>query len=257
MSQEALSSGTSRWWSVVPTAIIAAAVVWAATTLGGSFVRGRVDTDAIKVTGSARKEIKSDFVIWKSKVGYRGTNVQGVYGDLKAAADRAIEYMVSKGIKKDEIKVQAATMRTLYASDPNSKGYDSGDTFRIVQGYELFQAIEVSSADVDKVEEVSRSVTELISSGVPLESENPQYIYTKIGDVKVEILAEAAKDARRRAEEIAKASGGAVTGVRSARMSPLQISPKFDYNIAGEGQNDTSSREKAITAIVTMSFGVR
>ncbi|MFX9638768.1 SIMPL domain-containing protein, partial [Acinetobacter baumannii] len=82
---------------------------------------------------------------------------------------------------------------------------------------------------------VSRSISELIASGVAMDSEAPQYIYTKIGDVKVEILSEAAKDARRRAEEIAKASGGSITGFRSARMSPLQISPAYDYAIVGEG----------------------
>ena len=240
---------------IITSIIIGIAVVWAATTLGGSFVRGRADTDAIKVTGSARKEIKSDFVIWASTITYRAPQVTGAYQSLKDAGDKAMQYMVSHGLKKEEIKAQAITTRTLYEKTPN--GMEGGDTFRAVQGYELQQKFEVSSNDVDRIEGVSRSITDLIATGVPLESQPPQYIYTKLGEVKIEILADAAKDARRRAEEIAKASGGSITGVRAARMSPLQISPVYEYNVATEGQNDTASRDKAITAIVTMTFGVR
>lgn len=242
---------------LVSTVVIAIAVVWAATTLGNSFVRGRADTDMIKVTGSARREIKSDFAIWRCKLSYRGTSVEAVYSDLKAASDKTVAYLTSHRIPQSEVKVKAANVRTLYAGTPGQQGYQGEDTFRTVQGYEINQVIEVSSKDVDTVESVSRTVSELIASGVAMDSEPPQYIYTKIGDVKVEILSEAAKDARHRAEEIAKASGGSITGVRSARMSPLQISPVYDYAIVGEGQNDTTNREKAITAIVTMTFGVK
>jgi len=254
---EASSSQSRAGIALASTFVIAVAVVWAATTLGNSFVRGRADTDMIKVTGSARREIKSDFVIWRGKIGYRGTSVEAVYSDLKAASDKAVDYLTGHGISREEITVKAANLRTLYASNPGQAGYQGEDTFRTVQGYEINQTIEVSSKNVDKVESVSRSISELIATGVAMDSEPPQYIYTKIGDVKVEILSEAAKDARRRAEEIAKASGGTISGVRSARMSPLQISPVYDYAIVGEGQNDTANREKAITAIVTMTFGVR
>lgn len=252
-----MSSDKPNYLPVVTVSLIAISVVWASYILGGSFVRARADTDTIRVTGSARKEIKSDFVIWKTRVGYRGTDVAQTYASLKAASDRAVAYLVEKGLKADEIKAQAVQTKTLYASSPDGKQYESYDTYRNVAGYELSQVIEVTSKDVDKVESVSRTVTELISSGVALEAEPPMYVFTKIGDVKVEILAEAAKDARRRAEEIAKSSGGGLTGVRSARMSPLQISPVYDYQIMGDGQNDTTSREKAVTAIVTMTFGVR
>jgi hypothetical protein len=106
------------------------------------------------------------------------------------------------------------------------------------------------------VEKVSRESTDLIAQGVPLESSNPQFFYTKIGDVKREILGLAAEDARKRAEEIAGKSGGSLGDVRGARMAPLQITPRYDFEIYDSGYNDLSSKEKSITAVVTMTFGV-
>ena len=40
-------------------------------------------------------------------------------------------------------------------------------------------------------------------------------------------------------------------------MSPLQITPRFSTEVTYDGQNDTTSKDKAITAIVSMGFGVR
>jgi uncharacterized protein len=168
-----------------------------------------------------------------------------------------VAYLRAKGLGEDEIVTSAVSSRKLFAPRPPGSGYEGEDTMREVVGYELRQTVEVRSEKVDLVDKIARESTDLISQGIQLDSSDPQYIYTKIGDLKVEILAEAAKDARRRADEIAKSSGATITGVRAARMSPLQITPVFSTEISGEGINDTSSLDKAITAIVTMGFGVR
>lgn len=51
-----------------------------------------------------------------------------------------------------------------------------------------------------------------------IESKAPQYYYTQIGDLKVEILGEAAKDAKERAAKIASSTGNSIGSVRSAKM---------------------------------------
>ena len=107
------------------------------------------------------------------------------------------------------------------------------------------------------VGDISRKATELISQGVPIESQAPQYIYTKLSDMKVTMLAEAAKDARSRADQIANNSGCHVGSVRFARMGVLQITPIYSTEFSGGGAYDTTSLDKEITAIVTMGFSIR
>jgi hypothetical protein len=126
-----------------------------------------------------------------------------------------------------------------------------------VIGYSLRQEIEVASGDVEKVASVSREVTELIKQGLFVESIAPQYLYTKLGDLKIEMMAEAAKDAKARAQQIASATGNGIGTMRSARMGVLQINAADSNEVTGYGVNDTTSLEKDITSVVSISFEVR
>ncbi len=84
----------------------------------------------------------------------------------------------------------------------------------------------------------------------------PEYHYTKIAELKKEMLAEAAKDAKQRAEQIASSTGSSIGTVRSARMGVMQITPADSNDVSDSGMNDTSSLEKDITAVVNVSFAV-
>jgi hypothetical protein len=74
--------------------------------------------------------------------------------------------------------------------------------------------------------------------------------------VKIEIQAEAAKDAMNRASRIALSTGRELDPMRSARMGVIQITPRLSNQISDYGVNDLSSIEKEITAVVTASFEI-
>jgi hypothetical protein len=84
----------------------------------------------------------------------------------------------------------------------------------------------------------------------------PEYLYTKIQEAKVEMLAAAARDAKLRAEQIAEATESEIGAVRAARMGVLQITPAYSVEVSDYGINDTSSLEKDITAVVSMEFEI-
>jgi uncharacterized protein len=87
-----------------------------------------------------------------------------------------------------------------------------------------------------------------------LESDPPQYLYTKLADLKIEMLAEATKDASTRAKQIAENSGCKLGAVRDARMGVMQINPLHSTSVSDAGNNDTTSMEKEITAVVSGRF---
>ncbi len=89
-----------------------------------------------------------------------------------------------------------------------------------------------------------------------MESRDPEYRYTKLGDMKIQMLAEAAKDAKVRAIQIAASTGARAGALRSARMGVLQINPAGSTETSSEGNNDTTSIEKDVIAVVTASFAV-
>lgn len=237
--------------------VIGLAVVLAMSTLSGAIVRTRGGQEVIRVTGSARKDINSDFIIWNGQVAVRAETVGAAYEAVKKSTKQVKEYLTKNGIKPGEVATQAITTNPVYATVKTPIGNGQMSEVQKVVAYELSQTIEVQSSNVELLDKVSRNVTDLIASGVNFVSNPPQFIFTKISEEKVAILGDAAKDARQRAETIAKSAGASLGEVRSARMSPLQITPKYSNTVSYDGENDRTSREKAITAIVSLEFSVR
>jgi hypothetical protein len=133
---------------------------------------------------------------------------------------------------------------------------DNGNETSDVTGYSLRQEIEVRSTEVDKIAKIAREATELINQGILIESNAPQYYFTPIGDLKIEMLGEAAKDAKVRAEKIAASTGNAIGAVRSARMGVLQITAADSTEVSDSGIYNTATIDKDMTAVVNVSFAV-
>ncbi|MEO5916313.1 MAG: hypothetical protein ABIS50_18895 [Luteolibacter sp.] len=96
-----------------------------------------------------------------------------------------------------------------------------------------------------------------IPQGVDVTSHEPNYYYTRLGELKLEMLAEAAKDARARAENILNSAGN--TGVGKlvyADMGTININAANSTETSNEGNNDTSSRDKDIITIIHAEFEV-
>jgi len=229
---------------------LAIGLVLASIIGGWAFVKGKQGDQTITVTGSARKRIKSDLVIWKAGVSYQAPVLADAYRSLSENVPRVKSYLVGKGIPENEITVSSISSQTLHARD--SDGQDTGQ----ITGYSLRQELEVRSNDGDKIAKIAREATELINQGILLESMAPEYHYTKLGEEKITMLAEAAKDAKKRAEQVAESTNSSIGSVRTARMGVLQITPADSNDVSDSGMNDTSSLDKDITAVVNLSFEI-
>lgn len=222
-----------------------------ASVIGGwAFVKGKQGDQTITVTGSARKRIKSDMVIWKAGVSYQAPVLADAYRSLSENVPRVKAYLIGKGVPENEITISSISSQTLHARD--SDGQDTGQ----ITGYSLRQELEVQSHDVDKIAKIAREATELINQGILLESMAPEYHYTKLGEEKITMLAEAAKDAKARAVKVAESTDSSIGSVRTARMGVLQITPADSNDVSDSGMNDTSSLDKDITAVVNLSFEI-
>jgi len=127
-----------------------------------------------------------------------------------------------------------------------------GWTAQRTTGFRMTQTVRVESTDVDRIDKLD--TTPLVEQGVIFTSEAPKFIYTRAGEAKIEMLADATKDARSRAEQIASQGGRSIAELHDADMGVFQITPEHEATTSWEGQNDTTSRQKTITAVVTATF---
>jgi len=229
---------------------LAIGLVLSSIIFGWFYSKAKKGDDAITVTGSAKKRIKSDLVVWSAGVSAQSAQLTDAYRQLSESVPRIKQYLVGKGIPESQMTVSSITTTTQKKQDSN------GNETSEITGYALRQEIEVKSTEVDKIAQIAREATELINQGILIESNAPRYYYTQIGDLKIEMLGEAAKDAKVRAEKIAASTGNSIGAVRTARMGVLQITPADSTDVSDSGIYDTSTIDKDMTAVVNIGFGV-
>lgn len=229
---------------------LAIGLVISSLIFGWFYSTAKKGDEAITVTGSAKKRIKSDLVVWTAGVSSQSPQLTDAYKQLADNIPRIKQYLIGKGIAENQMTVSSISTTALKRADAN------GNETSEITGYSLKQSIEVKSGEVDKIAQIAREATELINQGILIESNAPQYYYTQIGDLKVEMLGEAAKDAKVRSEKIAASTGNSIGAVRSARMGVLQITAADSTEVSDSGIYDTSSIDKDMTAVVNVSFAV-
>jgi uncharacterized protein len=244
----------------------AAANVICVSILAWVYLSVKLEPKALAVTGSARKAIVSDLVTWSGTVTAKDPNLVKAYDTLKIGSDKVKDYLIGNGIPESEITLSAITTVRRYqqqivpgaVSNPGSPA--SAPTVITTDKVEMFtltQTISISSTNMKTVPTVSRGVTSLIKEGVEIDSNSPSYHSTKLSELKINMLADATKDATTRAEQIVNNAHGRLGKLVEARMGVMQINPKGVSATSAEGNNDTSSYEKEITAIVSVKFEVK
>src|SRR5690606_17315314 len=129
---------------------------------------------------------------------------------------------------------------TRYKTLPNGSMSDE------VTGYELSQTVTLRDGDVARLDRLSREVTALIKDNVTFFSFPPQYYFTGLEGLKLDLLSAATENAKARAEALAKASGAEVGPLRSARQGVFQVTSYPSTDTSDYGIYDTSSIDKAV-----------
>jgi hypothetical protein len=203
----------------------------------------------INITGSAKKVFVSDLGILKGNFNISGTTTQIAYQELERQRPIVINFLKSKGFKTEDIDLKTINVFPQYSYGENGRQLG-------ISGYNINQSLEVTSRDVEKIKTVSIDIASLFNQGLSFNVNPPEYYYTKLSDVKVEIQAEAAKDAMIRGEKVAEATGRKLGTLTNARMGVLQITPENSNMTSDYGVNDVSSIRKEITAVVNANFEI-
>jgi hypothetical protein len=228
---------------------LAAAIVVTGWLAASAIRETRNDQD-ITVTGSARKSITSDLVQWKGTITAENTNLAQAASSLKSSLERFRTYLTQNG----KVNVTYAPL----ASEPLSYTQTNGDgSTRTIPGFRVKQTFQIESSDVPGTTALAgRTAEAMLGAGVPYDA-NLSYLYTKIPELRLEMLEAATADAKNRGETIAKGAGVVIGAARNARVGVFQITAKNTPEVDDYGAFDTSSIEKEITSVVSVTFALR
>lgn len=232
--------------------LFAAAIVIASLILANAVLNRNRPQGNILVTGLGESNFTSDLVVWEGEFNRESTELKTAYSNLEADRNAVTEYLKTKGIPKESLIFKAVTTNRLDKQNYSNEGNYVGQTF---QGYQLNQALVIESKEVEKVEKISREITELLNQGIVFYSQQPRYYYTGLESLKLEMIAKATEDARIRAERIAENSGSELGNLIQANMGIFQITGQNsgeDYSWGGT--LNTSSKNKTASITMKLSF---
>lgn len=209
--------------------------------------------DSIRVTGLGKIDFKSDLIVWEASFSRKSIDLQSAYASLEGDRMRVSAFLKSEGVSSEEI---------VFSSVDINKEFDyhydqDGNGSQVFSGHLLTQKVEINSKEIETIEMISRKVTDLINQGVEINSYAPNYYYTGLSALKIEMIAAATEDARIRAESIAENAGADLGDLHKADMGIFQIigqNSNEDYSWGGT--YNTSSKLKTATITMRLEFGV-
>lgn len=227
---------------IVGSAIIGIALIVCTVLLGSSLVTVKGMGQTIKVTGAAYKPIVSDYAVWQGNISVSAVTLDASYAKMKTDLVKVKTFLKAQGFDDGDYEVGTVSIKKSYNRD------------RQVTGYNLRQGIKIELADVGRITDLSKAGSSLIEKGVEFDSRSPQYIFTGLDALKLDMIQAATENAKLRAERLASATGMKVGAPRSARVGVFQIRPRHSQEVSGYGINDQSTINKEIVCTVHIDF---
>lgn len=225
---------------------------------GNSLIESKKNSSngGITVTGSASKNFTSDLIAWGGSFSAHAQTTKEAYGILKNDADIIHQYLIKEGVNENEIVFSSIDIREENYYEYFENGNIKGTVFA---GYTLTQNIKIESYDVDKIEKISRDITQLIDTGVQFNSYSPEYYYTKLDELKLEMITQATENARKRAELVTENSKSAIGKLISANLGVFQIVAQNSSEdvYSDGGAFNTWSKNKTASVTVKLYYEVK
>jgi len=203
---------------------IEAIILAVGLSLAGVFVRNGLSefssrSRVVTVKGLAEMEVKADKVTWPLTYKALGNDMVSLYNEIEESNAKIIAFLKSKGVKENEINVNAPEI-----IDTKAERYNTTvQPYR----YNVTTVITVTSKQVDLVRGLINEQSELLKQGVAIVSGdyryNVTYDYTSLNDIKPKMIEEATKNARTAAEKFAKDSESSLGSIQRAYQGQFSI----------------------------------
>ncbi len=217
-------------------------------SLGGFFIsktmyNAKVALNTAEAKGLAERRVKADRANWEigySVGGKTKEEIPQLYKKAESNQETIMQLLKENGIEEKEIEIGVINYYHQEFRDESQKLVD--------QTHNLVGSINIETDKVELVNKVRTQVNKLIAKGIEIQNEPASYLFTKLNEIKPEMLRDATKNARVAANEFAENAGVKVGGIRSARQG------NFYIRDAGADYGDSKKIEKDVRVVTTITF---
>jgi len=230
---------------IVSAVIIALALGVGLTQVGTGFATRA--GNGITVTGSAKTSAVADNAVWTLSVSLSSATVGAAVKKVDSDVAALSSYLTQGGIAADGLTLGAVST---YANEE----YVNGNSTGRILSYRASRDVTVRTNDVQLVSKLSQGIGTLLGTGINVNNYGPQYYISNLPELRPELMSEAMKDAKLRAESLTKAVGGSLGSLANVKAGPIQITTPDSTMTADYGAYDTSTINKTVSATVSVTF---
>jgi hypothetical protein len=236
MSEKFIESKNKVW--LASAGLLTIGLIAGGYLLGDGLLRAKMADRSVTVRGLAEREVTADLATWTIAYSAQSTDLQSAQIDIDQDTDAITAFFKELGFQADALKPTGA----------NVNQYSNNG----IPQYTIRQRLSLRTNDIDKAQAAVARQFDLVRRGVVLEDgSGMSYTFTKLDEIKPEMVAEATKDARKSAEQFAEDSGTDVGGIKSATQGYFSIDSR-DGDAGGYGVTDTPY--KKVRVVTTVNF---
>jgi len=195
--------------------------------LGEAAIEYKQYERSVTVKGLSEQEYTADIVIWPIQFTVAGNELETLYSSIEKNTSKIKEFLGKKGVSTEEI-----TLASPFITDKSAQQY--GNNVKAEFRYTAVQTVTVYSKNIQAVRSVMGSLSELGKQGIVFTGRNYQsqteYIFTRLNEVKPEMIEEATRKAREVAEKFASDSQSRLGKIKRASQGQFSIRARDKNN---------------------------
>jgi hypothetical protein len=241
---EAPRHAPPAWAFLVGAIILGLGLAGAGFLIGRGFERARSADRYVTVKGLAESFVSADLAVWPLRITATGADLARVQEQIDRDLSTVREFLTEQEVEPEAIQPQRVEVTDLLAQPYRPEAV--GDNRFIVA-----QTIIVRTEQVERVARLNQQTGELVKRGVVLaDTGGPTYLFTRLNEIKPELLAAATRNARVSAEQFAADSGSSIAEIRRASQGLFEILPRDP----APGLMEANQVDKKIRVVSTIEY---
>jgi hypothetical protein len=229
-----------RW--LASALVIAAGMIVGGYLLGDGLTRAREADRAVTVRGLAERDVTADLATWTIAYSATAPDLASAQASVDRDSTAIRAFFKELGFPADALQPTGVNVMTM-----TNDGLTS---------FTVRQRMALRTTDIKRAQNAVKRQFDLVRRGVMLEEGSGMaYTFTKLNDIKPEMVAAATRDARSSAEQFAKDSGTSVGQIKGATQGYFEITARDGDSGGGWGVSDTPY--KKVRVVTTVDFYLR
>ncbi len=202
---------------------------------------------SITVRGVSERNVTADLATWSVSFSHTGIELGSVQQSVDQQARSVRSFLLRAGFRPAEVTDSDVSLSRDQPTDKD--GNPVGPKTVTVR-----RSIELRTNDVMKARAAYAGQADLLRNGVELSGSGISYTFTKLNDLKPEMIAEATRHARLSAEQFAKDSGASVGSIKTASQGYFSVGPRDGSD--DEDSDGTDSPFQKVRVVTTVDYDI-